>query len=148
MQPKRPCMLFSEHFYFHANARGSSLATVRPLRGRLKTSNMTDPVAPVNPAASPEVDTEFEEPPPPPSHNLPLQERDQLQATELAQVRSNYQRASSNRLQGTGNPNMPKRSTNPVALLVYNVKKFWRHQISITVPHEACRDHLGTLEKI
>ncbi|RDW87659.1 hypothetical protein BP5796_03353 [Coleophoma crateriformis] len=80
---------------------------------------------------------------PPRSQAVAQEESIQLEATELAQVKSNYERASSNRLPSTGNVATPKRPTNPVALLLYNVKNFWRHQVSVTVPHEACRDHLA-----
>ncbi|RDW73116.1 hypothetical protein BP6252_07023 [Coleophoma cylindrospora] len=85
---------------------------------------------------------------PPSSQAVAREERNQLEATELAQVRSNYERASSNRLPSTGNVATPKRPTKPVALLLYNVKNFWRHQVSVTVPHEACRDHLGMLNQL
>ncbi|TVY42720.1 hypothetical protein LSUB1_G003206 [Lachnellula subtilissima] len=64
---------------------------------------------------------------------------DRLEATELARLRSNYSRVS-------------RRSNHTIAvmkpatflgLLTYNIKKFWKNQVSISVDHEACRDHLG-----
>lgn len=62
---------------------------------------------------------------------------DALEATELERLRHNYSRASASRRSG---------STKPVTLLerfTYNVKQAWKHQVSITVEHSSCRDHLG-----
>lgn len=69
-------------------------------------------------------------------------DRSAREATELARLRSNYTRASSYRLQGSSIA-----STKPNGLLecfIYTIKAFWRRQISITVAHSTCRDHLGT----
>ena len=62
-------------------------------------------------------------------------------ATELARLRRNYSRASSYHRQGASIA-----SKKPVTLrecCIYNLKKFWRHQISVTVDYDTCRDHLG-----
>lgn len=70
-------------------------------------------------------------------------ERDQWESTELSEfvhIRRNYTHASSAHVLGPG-------STVPTGLfghLTYNVQKFWRRQISVTVDHVTCRDHLGT----
>ncbi|KAF7864074.1 hypothetical protein EAF04_007039 [Stromatinia cepivora] len=80
---------------------------------------------------------EAEEPPEPSSP-----ERDQWESTELselAHIRQNYTNASSSHVLGPG-------STAPAGFLgrlTYNVSKFWRRQISVTVDHVACRDHLA-----
>jgi hypothetical protein len=69
------------------------------------------------------------------------EETDAREATELKHVRSNYQRASSSREQGSST-----RSQKPTTLLerlVFGISRFYRHQISVTVPHDKCRDHLG-----
>ncbi|KAE8448547.1 hypothetical protein EG329_009428 [Mollisiaceae sp. DMI_Dod_QoI] len=64
-----------------------------------------------------------------------------LEATELARLRQNYSRHSH-----ASNPNRPDSVTKkPSTLLehcIYAVKRTWRHQISITVDHDTCRDHL------
>ncbi len=63
------------------------------------------------------------------------------EATELARLRSNYSRASSYRQQGSSIA-----SRKPEGLLecfIYNTKAFWRRQVSVTVAHSTCRDHLG-----
>ena len=63
------------------------------------------------------------------------------EATELARIRSNYTRASSYHHAGSS-----VRSSKPDGLLErfnYTIRVFWRRQISITVPHSTCRDHLG-----
>lgn len=68
-------------------------------------------------------------------------ERDAREATELARLRRNYSRASTYRQQGSSIA-----SKKPASLLerfTYGVSKFWRHQVSVTVPHDTCRDHLG-----
>ena len=68
-------------------------------------------------------------------------ERDAREATELARLRRNYSRASSYQQPGPSTA-----STKPTTFLerfTYGVSKFWRHQVSVTVPHDTCRDHLG-----
>ncbi|KAK0123153.1 hypothetical protein ONS96_010155 [Cadophora gregata f. sp. sojae] len=67
-------------------------------------------------------------------------DRSAREATELARIRSNYTRASSYHHAGssTGSPK-------PDGLLErFNdtIRTFWRRQISITVAHSTCRDHL------
>ena len=77
-----------------------------------------------------------------PSESSPA-ERDQWESTELpelAHTRQNCTRISSAHALGPG-------STAPAGLfgqLTYSFSKFWRRQISVTVDHVACRDHLGT----
>ncbi|KAN0093838.1 hypothetical protein V8E51_017022 [Hyaloscypha variabilis] len=67
--------------------------------------------------------------------------RDAREGTELARLKRNYNRASSFRPQGSSTAS-PKPST-LLGRLSYVVSSFWRHQISITVEHSTCRDHLG-----
>ncbi|KAA8574761.1 hypothetical protein EYC84_004010 [Monilinia fructicola] len=74
--------------------------------------------------------------------NVSPAERDQWESTELsvlAHTRQNYTRASSSHALGPG-------STAPTGFIgqfTYSISKFWRHQISVTVDHVTCRDHLG-----
>ena len=68
-------------------------------------------------------------------------DRNAREDTELARLRRNYSRASSYRPQGSSTAS--KRPTTPLGRFTYTVSKFWRHQISITVEHSTCRDHLG-----
>ncbi|KAH7391338.1 hypothetical protein BKA64DRAFT_100871 [Cadophora sp. MPI-SDFR-AT-0126] len=63
------------------------------------------------------------------------------EATELARIRSNYTRASSYHHAGSSIG-----SSKPDRLLGrfnYTIRVFWRRQISITVAHSTCRDHLA-----
>jgi hypothetical protein len=63
-----------------------------------------------------------------------------LETTELEQLRQNYSRLSKRRQTGA----TPK----PVTLwqkLCYAVRTFWKHQVSVVVAHEYCRDYLGML---
>ncbi len=63
-----------------------------------------------------------------------------LEATELEQLRQNYSRVSKRRQTGA----TPK----PVTLwqkLCYAIRTFWKHQVSVVVAHEHCRDYLGML---
>jgi hypothetical protein len=64
-----------------------------------------------------------------------------LEATELARLRRNYSRASSYHPPGT--TSTTKKPTTVLERFAYSIKKFWRHQVSITVEHSTCRDHLG-----
>lgn len=69
-------------------------------------------------------------------------ERDQWESTELSEldyIRQNYTHASSSHASAPGS----SAPTGFFGQLTYNVSKFWRHQISVTVDHVACRDHLG-----
>jgi hypothetical protein len=68
-------------------------------------------------------------------------DRDAREDTELARLRRNYSRASSHRPQGSSTTS--KKPTGPLERLTYVVSRFWRHQVSITVEHSTCRDHLG-----
>lgn len=86
-----------------------------------------------------------------PDEPLPAQselssgQRDALQATELERIRSNYSRASAPHPQRQ--PRVTARKpTKVLELLDYNVRKFWRSQVSVTVDHECCRDHLGMMD--
>jgi hypothetical protein len=69
-------------------------------------------------------------------------DRNAREDTELARLRRNYSRASSYRPQGSSTAS--KRPTTLLGRFTYTVSKFWRHQVSITVEHSTCRDHLGT----
>ncbi|KAH9220506.1 hypothetical protein DL95DRAFT_329108 [Leptodontidium sp. 2 PMI_412] len=63
------------------------------------------------------------------------------EATELARIRSNYTRASSYHQAGSSIA-----SAKPDGLLEcfsHTVRAIWRRQISITVAHSTCRDHLA-----
>lgn len=71
-------------------------------------------------------------------------ERDAREATELQKLRRQYSRAS------TFHQGSSIASKKPETLLerfTYGVSKFWRHQISVTVPHVTCRDHLGMFQE-
>ena len=78
-----------------------------------------------------------DEPPPP---VLPAADALEREATELAALRRHYSRASSRR------PGQGVTSREPETLfgrVAYNIARFWSRQVSVTVPHESCRDHLG-----
>lgn len=63
---------------------------------------------------------------------------DELEATELRPVRAVEDQLP--RLSHILSPGKPQ-------LHWYDpVKKYWRHHIRISVPHEDCRDHLGMCE--
>ncbi|PQE20378.1 hypothetical protein CJF30_00001678 [Rutstroemia sp. NJR-2017a BBW] len=74
-------------------------------------------------------------------HEVSSAERDLWESTELSRIRRNYTRASSTHALGPG-----PGSTAPARLFGkagYSISKFWRHQVSVTVDHATCRDHLG-----
>ncbi|PQE23035.1 pf02656 domain containing protein [Rutstroemia sp. NJR-2017a WRK4] len=74
-------------------------------------------------------------------HEVSSAERDLWESTELSQIRRNYTRASSTHALGPG-----PGSTAPARLFGkagYSISKFWRHQVSVTVDHATCRDHLA-----
>lgn len=80
---------------------------------------------------------------PPTSRGEQGERGDTRESTELARLRRNYTRASSH----------PPTSSIVVAkpttffnCFLYGVRQFWKHQISVTVPHHTCRDHLGTYQ--
>lgn len=69
-----------------------------------------------------------------------------LEATELTRIRSNYSRVSSARL-----PNasiVPQGPPKGLARVDHAIRSFWKHQISVTVDHAACRDHLGKFKSL
>ncbi|TVY82405.1 hypothetical protein LSUE1_G003589 [Lachnellula suecica] len=66
---------------------------------------------------------------------------DALEATEMDRMRGNYSRTSASRK--SGSTTTAQKPTNLLEHFTYNVKKFWRHQISINVDHDTCRDHLA-----
>jgi hypothetical protein len=68
-------------------------------------------------------------------------DRNAREDTELARLRRNYSRASSSRLQGSSTSS--RKPSTVLERLTYAVSRFWRHQVSITVEHSTCRDHLG-----
>lgn len=81
-----------------------------------------------------------------PDHNRVSAEIDAREATELGRLGRHYTHASSYHQQRCSIS-----SRNPTAPLVrfkYSLSKFWGHQVSVVVPHEACRDHLGTLSQM
>jgi hypothetical protein len=65
--------------------------------------------------------------------------------TELARLRRNYSRASTvHAINVSGDD--PTRAEKVISLpgkLTAACRRFWRHQISVTVDHHTCRDHLG-----
>lgn len=76
-------------------------------------------------------------------YDQPQAERDAREATELARLRRNYSRASQ-RQRG-----LARSLSRPNGLLkrgLYALNTFWKNQISVVVPHDACRDHLGTCQ--
>jgi hypothetical protein len=73
-------------------------------------------------------------------------DRNAREDTELARLRRNYSRASSSRPQGSST--ISKKPSGPLERLTFVVSRFWRHQVSITVEHSTCRDHLGMTCKV
>lgn len=67
-------------------------------------------------------------------------DRSAREATELARVRSNYTRVSSFH---HGSSVASKQPNFIYERCIYGLKAFWRRQISVTVEHSTCRDHLG-----
>jgi hypothetical protein len=65
--------------------------------------------------------------------------------TELARLRRNYSRASTARTVAASNydPTRAEKASSLPEKLTAACRKFWRQQISITVDHSTCRDHLG-----
>jgi hypothetical protein len=64
--------------------------------------------------------------------------------TELSRIRSNYSRATASyREQAASVLTIPPKPRTGIRKLSHAVKHFWAHQISVIVPHAACRDHLG-----
>lgn len=68
-------------------------------------------------------------------------DRDAREATELARIRKAYTRASNHE---QGSSASVKKPTSRLGSFTSGISKFWKHQISVTVPHATCRDHLGT----
>jgi len=66
---------------------------------------------------------------------------DARESIALARVRGQYSRASSYHRPGSSTTS--GKPTTLLERLTYPISKFWRRQISITVAHESCRDHLG-----
>ena len=77
-----------------------------------------------------------------PGHDLSPANLNAREDTELADLRQEYHRATSYH-QGTST--VSSRPTGLVGSAKYSIFKFWKHQISVTVAHEACRDHLGKM---
>lgn len=75
------------------------------------------------------------------------QERDAREATELAYVRRNYSRVSSYRQQRSAS-SISLRPSTAFGRFKFAVTKFWRHQVTVTTPHDSCRDHLGKLSHL
>ena len=72
---------------------------------------------------------------------------DEREATELARLRRNYSRASSYH-QPEANPTRNSKPANLRERLTRGISTFWRRQISVNVPHDSSRDHLGTSRKL
>lgn len=76
---------------------------------------------------------------PEPAHSIERYETDsddELEATELRELDEETERLP--RLSHVISPHKPM-------IHWYDpVKKFWRHYVRISVPHDDCRDHLGT----
>ncbi len=90
--------------------------------------------------------SEPDEPQLEPPRGIPVAERDEgpssrYGATELARLRRNYSRASS--YHHPGSSVASKKPTSLRGRVLYGLESFWGHQISITVDHDTCRDHLG-----
>ena len=105
-----------------------------------RMAESSDHISPVPDEPHPDPD------PDPDVHDHPVRvsgdiDRNAREDTELARLRRNYSRASSYRPQGSSTAS--KRPTTLLGRFTYTVSKFWRHQISITVEHSTCRDHLG-----
>jgi hypothetical protein len=89
----------------------------------------------------------MEEPGEPDSHDqdqdsdLSPAERDARDATELARLRRQYSHVSSHHLQGSSTA--ARKPTSILGRFRYSLSNFWKHQVSIVVPHNTCRDHLG-----
>lgn len=66
------------------------------------------------------------------------------EATELGRLRSRYSSTSMRRSHPHTTSGIEANEVNGfVATSKASGKKFWRNQVSITVPHATCRDHLG-----
>jgi hypothetical protein len=74
--------------------------------------------------------------------------RNAREDTELARLRRNYSRASSARLQGSSIASRSRKPSTLLERLTHIVSGFWRHQVSITVEHSTCRDHLGVFLRV
>lgn len=64
------------------------------------------------------------------------------EATELAALQRQYSRVSAHRRPAPRAA--PSDPGTPLRRFTYRLTAFWSRQISVTVPHESCRDHLGT----
>jgi hypothetical protein len=84
--------------------------------------------------ASPQVLAE--DPDEPQAHSTA--ETNAREATELTRLRRRY----TDRTRSSGLPT-EKKPTSLIGYSIYAVKRFWRHQVSIVVDHDTCRDHLG-----
>lgn len=72
-----------------------------------------------------------------------LSRAERRESTELARLRRNYTSASS-RFHAPASSIATPKPTTLFGRFIYAVRQFWKHQVSVTVPHESCRDHLGT----
>jgi hypothetical protein len=66
-----------------------------------------------------------------------------LEATELSRIRTNYSRATASHRQQAASNSASRAPPTGLWRCKYAITKFWNRQISVIVPHEACRDHLG-----
>jgi hypothetical protein len=83
-----------------------------------------------------------EPPPEPPAQPPPAGDAREREATELAALQRQYSRVSSHRRPAPRAA--PSDPGTPLRRFTYRLTAFWSRQISVTVPHESCRDHLGT----
>lgn len=66
------------------------------------------------------------------------------EATELGRLRSRYSSTSLRRSHSQTTSGIQTHEVSGyIAKCKASVGKFWRNQISITAPHDSCRDHLG-----
>jgi len=85
---------------------------------------------------------EPDDPLPEPEPEVAPAETDAREATELTRIQRNYSRASAS-YQRQGSSTSSRKPTTLLERFTYGVSKFWRHQVSVTVPHVTCRDHLA-----
>lgn len=66
---------------------------------------------------------------------------DALRAMELEPSRRHCSRASAS--QRSGPTTIARKPAHLLGRFKYTIKQAWKHQVSVTVEHSACRDHLG-----
>jgi hypothetical protein len=76
-----------------------------------------------------------------PTLEPPARDAREREATELAALRRQYSRASSYNRPRLDTPSRDPET--PLGRFTSRLVKFWGRQVSVIVPHESCRDHLG-----